>query len=405
MADRKNPVYLRLMIIVVALFLGLSLNMFQFRNPFRNLGMEPPKSSQPSEPTKFVAGQEPQPQGPTESQTLPSVSEQGAAPQTAPPAASGDGATPKPEPARESAQASKAGGESPADQTASPALPAPDDNAQAAALQAVQPAVETARDNGLSQPAVTSDEKKVRSAKLGRQVPADAKGGDAAAETAKAQAEAPDKAAAPAAGDHAALSSAEAVKTGDASTPAQPALTPPAATETAKEVAGREASAAAQTQPKETAKAAAKAGQSSGQSSVQAQFTAPKQSGQPSGGGEQSATPAGGKVLDVKVQDNPGEFVLTIVTDAPLERVTSFHAKAPARLAVDLWGPWQTSAGGAVTLQSGLMEKVRLGAHPDKLRVVIDYRDKDLATFSEPVIEKQPKGVVVRVPKPKTAAQ
>ncbi|WP_243361340.1 AMIN domain-containing protein [Fundidesulfovibrio terrae] len=352
MADRKNPVYLRLMIIVVALFLGLSLNMFQFRNPFRNLGMEPPKSSQPSEPTKFVAGQEPQPQGPTESQTLPSASEEGAAPKTAQQAAPGDGATPKPEPARESGQASKSGGESPADQTASPALSAPDDKAQAAAPQAVQPAVETARDNGLTQPAVTSDEKKVRSAKLGRQVPADAKGGDAA-ETANAQAEAP---------------------------------------------------AAAQPQPKETAKSAAKVEQASGQS-VQAQFTAPKQADQPAGGGEKSAVSAGGKVLDIKVQDNPSEFVLTIVTDAPLERVTSFHAKAPARLAVDLWGPWQTSGGGAVTVQNGLMEKVRLGAHPDKLRVVIDYRDKDLATFSEPVIEKQPKGVVVRVPKPKTAAQ
>jgi hypothetical protein len=368
MADHKNPVYLRVLIVVVALFLGLSLNMFQFRNPFRSLGLTPPTSARAPEPSKFMAGQGQEPQGPTESQTLAPMGQDLKSQEAVPPQPS---PRPAPEaPAQASPPVAKAGeapAAAPQDTAAKPAAAEASSDAPQAAPQAQQPApesapepvMETARDNGLSQPAVTSDEGKVRSAKLGRQVPAEA---------------------------------ASPVQ----ASPAQPA-------------AKAQEPAPAQAKPGEpqsgdsaSAKVPAKAEQVSGPS-VKDHVTAPKQDGQPANGLEKPAATAGGKVLEIKVQENPGEFVITIVTDAPIERVTSFHAKGPARLAVDLWGPWQAGGAGGVAVPGGLLEKVRLGAHPDKLRVVIDYRDKDLAVFSEPVIEKQPKGVVVKVPKPKAA--
>lgn len=116
---------------------------------------------------------------------------------------------------------------------------------------------------------------------------------------------------------------------------------------------------------------------------------------------EKPGTGKGSKILDVKAQDKPGEFVLTIVTDGPVEKVSTFHAKGPARLAIDLQGSWQSALGASIPMEGELFERVRLGAHPDKLRLVIDYRDKELSAFSELIVERQPKGVVVRIPKAK----
>jgi hypothetical protein len=114
---------------------------------------------------------------------------------------------------------------------------------------------------------------------------------------------------------------------------------------------------------------------------------------------EKAAGAKTGKVLDFKVQDLPGEFVLTIVTDSPVERVTSFHAKSPARLVVDLVGGWQAEGPPTRAVGSDLVEKIRVGVHPDKLRLVIDYKDKNLAVVSEPIIERQPRAVVIKLPK------
>jgi hypothetical protein len=114
---------------------------------------------------------------------------------------------------------------------------------------------------------------------------------------------------------------------------------------------------------------------------------------------DKAAAAKGGRVVDVTVQDTPGEFVLTITTDGPVERVTSFYAKDPARLAVDIWGGWQSSVPGVIAVGGPLIERIRIGSHPDKLRLVVDYRDKESAGFSEPVVEKKDTGVVVRVPK------
>jgi hypothetical protein len=106
-------------------------------------------------------------------------------------------------------------------------------------------------------------------------------------------------------------------------------------------------------------------------------------------------------VLEFKVQNLPGEFVLTIVTDTPVEKVESFHAKSPARLVVDIMGGWQAPGPSNRTVDSDLVEKIRVGVHPDKLRLVMDYKAKDLPQVSEPIIERQPRAVVIRLPKPK----
>jgi len=476
MADRKNPLFLRIMIVVVALLLGFSLNMFQFRNPFRSLDTDSASNTQFPDKSRFPSRQE---------TTLP-VSPVAKPPQPEAAAVKED----KPELPQTAAKAEPKKDAAAAPAPADPPVPAPQAVAEATAEKQGAPVSITVEHESpsLGLPKVTSDAAKAKAAKIGRQVATGVAESKPELKTvADASAPAPaapsvpskdDKAAnAPSAGkteqqesgktapQEQAQAKPEPDKTGT-SKPAQQAeqgaQTAPAAAESVKSApapssveSGAPAAPTGQAAqaPKDASgeMAAAQASQKSasgldGPAAVQtpqasqpgldvnavpgksskAQASKPAQSDQPAAktpqplagvspaassgattpsekklADEKPAAGKGTRILEIKTQDKPGEFVLTIVTDGPVEKVTSFHAKGPARLAVDLQGYWQSALGASIPVEGELFERVRLGAHPDKLRLVVDYRDKELSAFSEQIVEKQPKGVVVRIPKAK----
>ena len=399
MADRKNPVFLKIVIVVIALFLGLSLNMFQFRNPFRTLPSETspppaPVAQAPKAPVPQVY-QEPAPKAAQEPVARPVAEPQAQqkkeepapkaeAPAQAPPAPKEAAAKADPAPAAPEAQPKEAGEPAPAavEVAALPSSPA------------------------LSQPRVTDDKDKARAAKLGRTSPVASAPADAGkAEKPAAPPKAPD----PAPKDE--NSVANAPEAGAPQAAAAPEANPsggkPGEVSAPSSVPSpQEAPAAPGPGPVESAEKLVE------DAKPKAQEAAPAEKGVPGPvqgqlakeAAKQPASEAkGGKVLEIKAEERAGEFVLTIVTDGPVERVTSFHAKGPSRLAVDIWGGWQVSGPSAKAVQGEFIEKVRVGAHPDKLRLVVDYRDKELSGAPEPSVEKQPKAVVVRLPRPAPA--
>lgn len=477
MADRKNPLFLRIMIVVVALLLGFSLNMFQFRNPFRSLDTDSAGNTQLPDKSRFPSRQE----------TALPVSPVAKPPQPKASAVKED----KPAPPQTAEKTEPRKNESVTPVPADVVPPAPQTVADAAPGKPGKPEKQDSpvsitvehESPSLAPPKVTSDAGKAKAGKIGRQVATGvAESKPEAKAVAEASAPAPaapvvavreEKAvSAPSAGTNEQSDSGKAAPQESAQAKPEPETTgtskpsqqadqgaqsAPSASEPAKTAAAAappEPGVAVAQAPQGTTgeKAPAQASQKSipgqdGSAIVQtpqasqpgldvkavpgklptAQASKPAQSDQPatktpqplagvspaaSSGAtmpsekaavdEKPAAARGTRILEIKTQDKPGEFVLTIITDGPVEKVTSFHAKGPARLAVDFQGSWQSALGASIPVEGELFERVRLGAHPDKLRLVIDYRDKELSAFSEQIVEKQPKGVVVRIPKAKT---
>lgn len=360
MTDKNKKSLMMVILVVVALALGYSLNVFQFRSLFTGVGTGPSTSQQENDRSKSLMEQpavKQAEQAPAaksgEGQPPPSVPGQPdvasrdakqTPPDAAPPHSAAAGQQEQGAKAvqpAEGGQPGQAGKEAPASAGADAAKQAP--------VYVVQTEAGPEAPSGL--PKTLSDEKAARSAKIGRQVPA-------GAQTARGE-----------------------------------------------EASGKEGTREMAAEKTEKAKHTTPQAETSGQDSGKAKGRekAEKTTGKiESGQAERPAAAKGGKVVEITAQDNPGEFVLTITTDGPVERVTSFYAKDPARLAVDLWGGWQASGPSVIAVNSPLVERIRTGSHPDKLRLVVDYRDKDFSGFSVPVVEKQDKGVVVRVPKNKT---
>ncbi|MFZ5427240.1 MAG: hypothetical protein ACOZEN_09705 [Thermodesulfobacteriota bacterium] len=365
MPEPKPPILLKVLIVAVALLLGASLNMFQRGGPFwgggSGAGQKQPSSAllakapggEPDAPPKASppAGEGAvQPERVSNSSSLPSGKENEAVESPGAPSTdagkekpAADGGTLSPQEGKPGFHAGSGTGPAPSEDAAGAAPqspPAPDDAGEAP--HAVD-AARAAGEPGLVLPRVTAESSKARAAGIGRSVPV----GDAK----PAQPGAPE-----------ALEAHQGPKVSDGG------------------AAGDGVRAEALPEKPESPSSSVKPGPEDrdGQSA-------------------KSGT-AGGKVLGINVRENPREFVLTIVTDGPVERVTAFHAKSPARLGVDLWGDWQPSAPLARPLGGPAMERLRQGVHPGKLRLVIDYKDKDLSAFSEPVLEKQPRAVVIRLP-------
>jgi type IV pilus assembly protein PilQ len=73
--------------------------------------------------------------------------------------------------------------------------------------------------------------------------------------------------------------------------------------------------------------------------------------------------------------------------------VKSFTLENPPRLVVDLMGARQGKAPKQLDVQQGAVERVRLGAHSDKVRIVVDLRE----ALPGHRVEKLPRSVVVHL--------
>ena len=113
----------------------------------------------------------------------------------------------------------------------------------------------------------------------------------------------------------------------------------------------------------------------------------------------EKALPAGmGQVRSVEISVKDGIFVLRVVTDRPVGDVQARLFKDPRRLAVDLMGSWRKHGDAVVRAAEGPVKTVRVGEHPDHLRLVLDFRNPGPGPELSPEIAKTPDGVTVAFP-------
>ena len=66
----------------------------------------------------------------------------------------------------------------------------------------------------------------------------------------------------------------------------------------------------------------------------------------------------------------------------PPDSINSFALASPSRLVIDVHGPLQVVPSAAYQADDGLLAQVRLGAHPDYLRLVLDLKETEVPPFT-----------------------
>ncbi|MEF3697442.1 AMIN domain-containing protein [Desulfolutivibrio sp.] len=120
----------------------------------------------------------------------------------------------------------------------------------------------------------------------------------------------------------------------------------------------------------------------------------------PVAAGKPAAGPSRGAVVAVSAVDKPGEYVLTVTTTSPVGEVTRTYMDGPPRLVIDLAGRWTYTGPLSLSGKSPLIRLVRVGKHPNILRLVLDLAPEAVTRLREaPVVDRTPNGVVIRLPK------
>jgi hypothetical protein len=104
-------------------------------------------------------------------------------------------------------------------------------------------------------------------------------------------------------------------------------------------------------------------------------------------------------INEITLSCDQNECTLRIQTQQPIERYEHFQKIHPARLALDLLGKWFFHGPTTLPGATDFVDRIRLGVHPDRFRVVLDYKGDQNATRNEPVIEKHGNMLLVRIPK------
>jgi hypothetical protein len=146
------------------------------------------------------------------------------------------------------------------------------------------------------------------------------------------------------------------------------------------------------------------AAEPTGQAGLAAQPACPGEAktaaARPEPGPEGSSPRARAQAIDeITVECGPSECVLRIETRNPVERVSYFQKIQPSRLAVDLHGSWIFRGPNVLPGSGDFVARVRVGVHPDRFRVVLDYAGDQCTTRGEPTIEKQGNTLLVKIAK------
>ncbi|MEZ4527167.1 MAG: AMIN domain-containing protein [Desulfobacterales bacterium] len=78
----------------------------------------------------------------------------------------------------------------------------------------------------------------------------------------------------------------------------------------------------------------------------------------------------------VKTESEKDFFRIEIVTDGPVRDYAFFHLKSPPKLVVDLPGKWKHRGDALFKVRDSRVSRVRVGQHPDFIRVVLDLKIK-----------------------------
>jgi hypothetical protein len=103
---------------------------------------------------------------------------------------------------------------------------------------------------------------------------------------------------------------------------------------------------------------------------------APDPSGPPSstdGAEALPPVPEGPRTLrEITARSLQKEFEMTVDAAGPVRKSQIFYLADPPKLVVDLPGKWDREVSSPVTVSGELVRRVRIGAHPDFVRLVLD---------------------------------
>jgi hypothetical protein len=102
------------------------------------------------------------------------------------------------------------------------------------------------------------------------------------------------------------------------------------------------------------------------------------------------------RLKDIRFQASEGGFSIVLSAGAPIEKYKTVALNPPPKLVLDLPGKWNYSGSSAISVKSDLVERIRVGEHDNKLRLVIDL--KGSRTYS-PRVEPSPDGLIFSIKK------
>jgi OmpA-OmpF porin, OOP family len=122
----------------------------------------------------------------------------------------------------------------------------------------------------------------------------------------------------------------------------------------------------------------------------------------PEGLGRAPAAPSAGpesadaaRVLRrVEIDEAEGGLSVGLVADGSVADFKAFPLENPDRLVIDLPGKWTASADKSISVDRGGVARIRLGTHPDRLRIVLDLAD---AALVRPSVSSSEAGLRVRM--------
>jgi len=88
------------------------------------------------------------------------------------------------------------------------------------------------------------------------------------------------------------------------------------------------------------------------------------------------------KLLDIAVDPRSDRTVVTIVTDGEVGDYNAFTLEKPARIVVDLWKLGNLYPSSRLQVNSQGIKGIRLGQHPNKVRLVFDASGATLPSYS-----------------------
>ena len=87
------------------------------------------------------------------------------------------------------------------------------------------------------------------------------------------------------------------------------------------------------------------------------------------------------EVVNVLFEEKSDFITFNIVADGRLENYNSFKLDSPARLVLDIWGVGSRYQKKSLKMKNPFVKEVRIGQHPDKLRLVFDSTKSKLPPY------------------------
>lgn len=89
----------------------------------------------------------------------------------------------------------------------------------------------------------------------------------------------------------------------------------------------------------------------------------------------------GKEIVDVSLEQKKDFITFKIMADGKLENYDSFKLDSPPRLVLDIWGVGTRYPKKSIKIKNPFIKEVRIGQHPDKLRVVFDSLKSQLPPY------------------------